>query len=495
LRRPLGSLKFIEKHPLKERAIVAFELVLKHGRVVTPGGILENGSVAVSDGRIQALGTGSDLGLAKRVIDLEGKVLFPGMFDPHCHLGSGDERSYEYMAESFSRDTRDFLIGGVTSMATTTVLTRDPLPENIRKTKAVGNGRSWVDYRVTSVVLTDEHVEQIPAAIKEGTLSFKFYCGYCLDQAERMGMNRDGVPPDMFYRACEQVARTDQRALLMIHAEEPHVRRMLAKRLRDAGREDLLAWAEHSPQWSESVQVALYGEIAHELKVPLYVVHISRAPTVDMIEYLRSRGNYILGETLTCFLATTAQDRHECGCGLKAKIQPPIRLQEDQDRLWKALAEGSVTSIGTDTIPYTSKYKSAQPFWDARPGLNIQTIDTLPLLLTEGYHKGKVDLVTLARALSENPARYFGLENRKGRIQPGYDADLVVIDLDRELRLSHSRMRGGSDYSIWEGKQVKGLPVMTFLRGQLVHENGEIVSKDPIGSWQSPEGWNEGWNR
>lgn len=466
---------------------MAFDLIFKNGDVVTPGGVLRGVAVAVNGEKIVAIGRPQDLGSAKREIDLDGKVLFPGMFDPHCHLGSGDERTYEYMAESFAKDTRDFLIGGVTSMATTTVLTRESLPDNIQKTKKAGQ-HSWTDYRVTSVVLTEEHVEQIPAAIHAGVRSFKFYCGYCLDQAEKMGMNRDGVPPDMFYRACEQVAKTDKRALLMVHAEEPHVRRMLSQRMKAEGREDLIAWAEHSPQWSEAVQVALYGEIANELKVPLYVVHISRGPTVDMIEYLRSRGHKILGETLTCFLTTTAHERHDCGCGLKAKIQPPIRFAEDQDRLWRAMAEGSVTAIGTDTIPYTSKYKGKQPFWDARPGLNIQTIDTLPLLLTEGYHKGKVDLVTLAKALSENPASYFGAGDRKGKIAIGYDADFTVIDLEKTAKLGLARMRGRSDYSIWEGKETKGMPVMTVLRGQVVSEAGEIVAELPSGAYLEPEG-------
>ena len=470
-----------------------FDLVCKNARVVTPGGVLENTDVAVTGGKIVAIGATGALGGARRQLNLEGKTLFPGMFDPHCHLGSGDERTYEYMADSFFHDTKDFLLGGVTSFATTTVLTRDSLTQNLSNTREAASGRARADFRLTNVILTDEHVDQIPSAIQAGVRSFKFYCGYCGLQAEKMGMNQDGVPPDLFYRACEQVAKTDRRALLMIHAEEPHVRRMMAERLKASGRADLIAWAEHSPQWSESVQVALYGEIAHELKVPLYVVHISRAPTVDMIEYLRSRGNFILAETLSCFLATTAQDREECGCGLKAKIQPPIRFQEDQDRLWKGLREGSVTSIGTDTIPYTSKYKGKAPFWEARPGLNIQTIDTLPLLLTEGYHKGRTDLPTLAKALAENPARYFGAGDQKGKIAPGFDADFVVLDLEKKGTLGHARMRGKSDYSIWEGKEYKGLPVMTILRGEVVAENGEVTAERAGGKYIEPSKTSGPW--
>ncbi len=180
------------------------------------------------------------MGWAKREISLNGNILFPGMFDPHCHLASGDERTFPYMAESFLHDTKDFIIGGVTSMATTTVLGPEHLLNLWMKTREAAQGRSWVDFRITNVVLTEDHVEQIPAAIKAGECSFKFYCGYCLEQAERMGMNSNGVPPDMFYRACEKISQHDPQALMMIHAEEPHVRRMLAQRLKEKGREDLL---------------------------------------------------------------------------------------------------------------------------------------------------------------------------------------------------------------------------------------------------------------
>lgn len=458
------------------------DLIIRNGRVVTPCGIIEGG-VAIDGETITEVAASRALGVAHREIDVDGKVIFPGMFDPHMHLGSGDERTHEDMADCFAQDTRDMAIGGVTTLATTNVLRTDPLMQLLRESIACGTDRSFCDFKITGVLLTHEHIAEIPALAREGCVSYKLYTGYCCDQAERMGMRREGFPSDFFYLVCEQMQKIGRPSLVMIHAEEPSVRQLLRERFKAQGRNDLVAWAEHSPEWAESVQVYQYGVIAREFDVPLYVVHISRAHTVDFVASLQAQGYPIIGETVTSFLATTAHEMRDRGVGIHGKIQPPIRFATDRDRLWRGLREQTISAIGTDTIPYTSKYKASQDFWDARPGLNIQAIDTLPLLLTEGYAKGRADLETLARALAENPARYFGLYPRKGVLQPGSDADVVIIDTERTATLGLHRMRGGSDYSIWEGVPVKGMPVMTFLRGALVAHDGEIVAERPHGTY------------
>jgi dihydroorotase-like cyclic amidohydrolase len=451
------------------------DLVIRNGLVVTPTNII-NGGVAIDGGKIVQVDADSNLGRGKQEIDADGKIIFPGMMDPHCHLGSGDERNWEYMQGSFARDTQDCLIGGVTTIATTTVLMPDPLPDNYRNTLKAGKGHSHIDFKITSVVTRDHHVSDIPEVMSLGCTSFKFYTGYCGCLAEKMGMNPEGIPPSVFYQACEYARQGSTRPIMMIHAEEPTVRFMLADRFREAGKDSLLDWAEHSPEWSESVQVYQYGVIAKDFDLPLYVVHISKAHTIDFIQQLQAQGYPIVGETLVGFLSTTAHDLIDRHVGIYGKIQPPIRYQSDQERLWKAINEGIVTAIGTDSIPYTSKYKDNRPFWDTRPGLNIQTLDSLPLLMTEGIHKERIDYVKLARVTSEGPARHFGVYPQKGAIQPGSDADLVLIDPDREFQLGLERSRGNNNYSIWQGKQVKGMPVMTFLRGRLVAEEGEIVA-------------------
>jgi dihydroorotase-like cyclic amidohydrolase len=205
--------------------------------------------------------------------------------------------------------------------------------------------------------------------------------------------------------------------------------------------------------------------------------------TVDLIEWLQARGMTIVGETISLFLATTAEEMDRADAAAKAKIQPPLRHETDRRRLWRGIRDGSISIIGTDSLTYSAKFKESTNFWDCRVGLNVQFADTLPLLWDAGVAHGRIDLTTLAKALSENAARRFGLFPRKGAIAPGSDADLVVFDPARQARLGVSRYRGGSDYSLWEDRTVQGVPVMTFLRGELCMHDGEIVSSRPRGRY------------
>ena len=137
--------------------------------------------------------------------------------------------------------------------------------------------------------------------------------------------------------------------------------------------------------------------------------------------------------------------------------------------------------VGTDSLTYSSSFKTDGDFWDCRVGINLQVADTLPLLFHEGVNKGRIDLVTLSRILSENAAKLYGLYPKKGALAIGSDADIVVLDPEKDAVLGVDRMRSRADYSLWEGRQVKGIPVKTFLRGQLVMEDGEIVAEQPSG--------------
>ena len=195
------------------------------------------------------------------------------------------------------------------------------------------------------------------------------------------------------------------------------MRGILIDRLRQTGRADeLTAWAESSPEWAESVQVYTYGLIASQLGVPLYPVHISAAHTVETVKQLRSQGLNIIGETVACFLNTTAPEMDAKGMGAKAKIQPPIRFNKDKERLWRGIQEGTLSVVGTDSLTYSGSFKTDGDFWDCRVGINLQVADTLPLLFDEGVNTGRIDLVTLAKVLSENAAKLYGVYPKKGAL-------------------------------------------------------------------------------
>jgi dihydropyrimidinase/dihydroorotase len=460
------------------------DLVLRNGRVVVPGDVIEDGGVAISDGRVVHVGTSSTMPKADTTIDLEGRIAFPGLFDPHTHFGGGDALGHESMIEDFRRATRDCLVGGVTTIATTTVIADRSLPELVTDAIAAGTTNSWCDFRITAPVSTRKQVEQIAAAAALSVVSFKFFPGYVGEQAEGFGMDPAGCTPDFFYEACEAIAKVGDPAFAMIHAEEPHVRRLLGDRMQIAQRsDDLVAWAEATPSWAESVQIFQYGCVARDLGVPLYVVHLSAAHSVETIEALQAKGWDLIGETLTSFLTMTATDVQGRGLGAHAKVQPPIRFEEDLERLWSGVLGGSITIVGTDSINYSSGFKCHDTFWHARAGLNLQMADTLPLLFDAAVHRRGMALPDLAKLLSENAARRYGMFPRKGAITPGSDGDIVVIDPLQEVQLGVERYRSGADFSIYEGRRVRGAPVMTFLRGELVMADGEIVAAQPSGRY------------
>jgi dihydroorotase-like cyclic amidohydrolase len=191
----------------------------------------------------------------------------------------------------------------------------------------------------------------------------------------------------------------------------------------------------------------------------------------------------ITGETLALFLSTSAEEMDRKGMGAKAKIQPPLRSESDRERLWEALRSGSLTLIGTDSLTYTAAFKQSHSFWEGRVGVNTQFADTLPLLWHAAVNERRLPLERLVAALSENAARRLAVFPKKGAIVPGADADVVVVDPTLECELGVARYRGGADYSLWEGRSVRGLPVMTFLRGELVMRDGEIVTERPTGRY------------
>jgi dihydroorotase-like cyclic amidohydrolase len=266
----------------------------------------------------------------------------------------------------------------------------------------------------------------------------------------------------------------------MIHAEEPDIMEMLRERLRSQGRQDLAAWSDSRPGICEAMHVFSAGLIAREVGAPLYVVHTSSKEGIEAARFFRSKGDRLYIETCPHYLVLTKR----AGLGNVGKVNPPLREDADRDALWEAIADGTVDTIGSDHGNYTKQHKEGS-IWDIMPGFPSLGA-TLALLVSEGVNRGRLSWEQLARLTSENTARLFSLYPRKGAIQPGADADLVLVDPDREWVLDTTSMRSASEFTVYDGTRVKGKAVKVFQRGRLLVDDGEVLARAPLGRFIPP---------
>lgn len=456
------------------------DLTLRNAIVVTPGGLLRGG-LAVTDGIVTQVAADAELPGASTEVDVGGRYLIPGIVDPHVHLGIGDGAGPEKLERDFASESRDAAAGGVTTMITTTLFGTESRGEVAEHAIKVGNQHSLVDYRLTAVVTTREHLREAGDLVKAGVRSFKFFLGYKGAQAESFGMNSDGISWDFFYQACEALGAAGARAFPTIHAEDPWVRDFLTDRMRGSGGNRLLeTWLETSPNILEPMQIYPAAMIAHEVGVPVYVVHTSAWQSVDLIRDLKDKGWQVYGETLAAFLYWTAAEADAKGKGAVAKIQPPIRRPRDRDALWRGVVDGTITSLGTDCQMYERRAREGD-FWDARVGLGPGMGTLLPAVYTAGVLAGRCTIEDLVRVLCENTARRFDLYPQKGVLAPGADADVVVVDPDARRRVDARRLQSASGYSLYEGEELGGWPWQVYVRGRLVFDRGEVRSAAPGG--------------
>ena len=456
------------------------DLALRNATVVTPQGLLRGG-LAVTGGVITQVGADADLPSAATEVDVAGKWLLPGIIDPHVHLGIGDGAGPEKLERDFVSESRDAAAGGVTTMVTTTLFGAEPRGEMAELAIRTGDAHSLVDYRLTAVVTTRDHLREAEDLVKAGIRSFKFFLGYKGEQAESFGMNAGGISWDFFYQACEALGAAGARAFPTIHAEDPYVRDMLTDRLRGSGGNRLLqTWLEASPNILEPMQIYPAALIAHEVGVPVYVVHTSAWQSVDLIRDLKDKGWQVYGETVAAFLYWTAAEADARDKRAVAKIQPPIRGSRDRDALWRGIADGTITSVGTDCQMYSRQSRTGD-FWDARVGLGPGMGTLLPAAYTAGVLGGRCTIEDLVRVLCENTARRFDLYPQKGSLSPGADADVILFDPEARQRVDASGLHSAAGYSLYEGEVLTGWPQRVWVRGQLVFDRGGIVTGAPAG--------------
>jgi len=457
---------------------VKADLVIRNGVVHTPAGRIRGG-LAIVDGRITFLGDDDALPPSEEQVDAGGNHVMPGIIDPHGIFGRVDW-SPTARAESIHA-----AVNGVTTIITyvqmgdLTLSRRLPVHE---EAQALCERESFVDFKFNAALGTLDQIEEIPALVKAGVNSFNFWIN--ISQLERQQYGFPQLDLAFLYRAFEVIREVGPPAFASVHCEEPEIIHMLFERAAKSGKQDLKTWAATRPSFTEAIQTFGAGLIGEALGVPIAFVHVAAPEAADAIRWLRSRGARVYGETSPQYLSLSPTDE----LGLLGKQMPPLRDESYQAQLWRACFDGTIDMIGSDhQIARREDKEIPGGLWGLPPdragsggGL---TGSIAPIMLSDGVHHNRITLDQFVKMCSENVARIYSLYPRKGALVPGADADVIVVDMDREWVMSVDSLKSSSDYCLWDGHRVKGKVVKTYVRGRLVAEDGELVAGSPAGRY------------
>ena len=430
------------------------DITIRNARVVDHSGEFFGG-VSVKDGKILAVCTNEALPAAVRTIDAEKRVLMPGVVDTHCHLGV----AYPFDAD-MRTETAQAASGGLTTIF---LYIRNKQPSYLAfydERRAAGEKNACIDFGFHFGIQREEHIHEIPKIAEHtGVQSFKLYFGYEPDNPIGIVPATDG----WVYATMRQVVKLPN-GVVSVHCENTAIARWIKQEIMATRRQDLGAYTESRPTFCEEETIKRMIFLAKQTGCPLQLVHTSVAAGPELAAAARVEGLDITVETCPHYLTRTAYDKD---LDMTAKISPPLRDEEQKEGLWRGLLAGKVNSIGSDHVPFLPK--KGEDLWSEFPGV-VSFPWELPLLITHGVLQRKMTLKQLVAVNSRGPAKRFGYYPNKGSLEPGTDADLVLVDLDEERSVTHD----GHGTCIYEGMSLRGWPVITIANGCVVFENGHV---------------------
>jgi allantoinase len=449
------------------------DVVIKNGKIVTGDSIVDAG-IAVKDGKIVAIATDATLPEAKKTIDAKGNYIIPGVIDEHVHILDMDLADTD---ENFVTGSTAAAVGGITTVCemplgvpSTTTL------EVLERKKEIAAGKFLVDYAFWGGVVPG-NIDEIPKMVDAGVIGFKgMMSGSVPGVFEVLD---DGNLLDSFRKIAEC------NSIATVHAENDAIINHLQAKLKAEGKNDIFAYFEGSPVIQEVEAISRAAMLANEANCQLHIVHVSCPQGVDLITKRREDGQNITCETGPHYLALSQEDGKKLGPYLR--FAPPVRKKADTDVLWRRLEQGKILTMGSDHGPSPKEFKEKgwANIWDTGNGaIALETF--LPIMLSEGVNKGRISIQQLIALLCENPAKLFGIYPEKGVIQVGSDADLVMIDLERDWKIDAKKFHSMHKHSPFDGWDIKGKPIMTMVRGKVVAEDGEAIGEPGYGRFVRP---------
>ena len=454
------------------------DVLVRGGLLVTGQGISLR-DVLVKDGRVQELGDDLSQREASRVIEASGKYVLPGAIDSHCHPVYSDKVDQYSLCAAYGGITTIIPFVGNVSAWGWSGYTTDVIKEFIEETERL----SYLDFSIHAAYTAadeDSLRRSAPELIRMGVISLKMFMAY-----RRRGMM---MSEDSMIQVMDMAARDG--GLAMVHAENGCCIDYLIDRYTGEGKTSAQWFLPSQPNILEAEGVHRAAVFSQIVGCPLYPVHLSTHEALPLVRGFREQGLPLFTETCPQYLTLTNDEVLKNGP--MGKVGPPLRQQEDCEALWLALADGTIDVVGSDSAGITRRQKltggmttelvdaqaTGENIFEARYGLNIIEF-MVPVVWSYGVNKGRITLPRLVQVFCENPAKIFGLYPKKGAIQPGSDADLVIWDPARVHIVD--RQHGNTDFSSFEGFELLGMPDLTMQRGEVIMEKGEIVGRQGRG--------------
>jgi dihydropyrimidinase len=455
---------------------MTYDMIIRGGDVVFPRTGVCATDLAIRDGRIAALfSPGSRELNATEIIDAKGLTIFPGVIDPHVHT------SVSTSPNAWLTETTSGVIGGVTTVLDFQMGV-EGYAGRFERDRSLAEKSSRVDFGFQFIIATEEQLAELPIYVNElGVPSFKMFMSYKGDEGAYLGV--PGTDDGFLFELLEQVAALSA-GPLSLHTENIEVVWRLRDRIQKQGKNDLAAFTESRPPFVEAEDIHKAIHYAHVCGCPIHIVHLTSEEAHNAITLGRQQypGVKVTSETGPQYLTMDC----ESNVGVLARVNPPVKYARDSDALWLALNRGEIETIGTDHVSRDLKAKlgagGGKDVWKTQSGFpGIGT--SLPLLLSEGFHKSRLSLERIAEVTSYNVAKLYGLAPLKGVLEVGSDADFAIVDLNLEKTITPELVQSWCDWNLWDGWKVKGWPVRTILRGKTIMLDGKAVGDAGFGKY------------
>ncbi|WP_141505588.1 allantoinase [Paenibacillus luteus] len=447
------------------------DLLIKNGSVVLRNEVRVL-DIGVKAGKIVQLGEALNGAFAAEVVDAVGLTVMPGMIDVHVHLnepGLGDW-------EGFETGSAALAAGGCTTYVD---MPLNGIPPTVTLSAmelklAAAKGRSYVDYALWGGLVPGK-LHELKPLHEAGVVGFKAF------------MSSPGDPSEDAFREVDDYTLLEGMKIiaslgkvLALHAESEPIVAKLGQTARSEGRLTPSDYVASRPIIAEleAINRALF--YAEQTGCALHFVHISSEAGVHAIRQASERGLDVTVETCPHYLTLTAADLELKGA--VAKCSPPLRDAAEREKLWSAIAQGLVDMISSDHSPCPASMKEANHFFDAWGGI-AGAQSSVELVIGEGHVKRRLPLTLISELLAGGPARRFGLQESKGEIRIGLDADFVIVDLNKRYVLEEEHLYQKHKHSPYIGEEMLCRIKATYLRGQRVYEETAGLSESKRGAW------------